>query len=109
MIKISKKLFIELIMNGEDKGAGFGKIVLKDGKAVPVNFYDRSYKDTLFHLIEIEETDEFYALEESDKVITDSKEAKDWDNTMTGLKNTLTDVVDILKSIKEDEKKEGDD
>lgn len=100
MIKVSKKLFIELIMNGQDKGAGFGKITLKDGNKVPVNFYDRYYEDTLFHLIEIEETEEYYALEPSDKVITDSQEAKEWEDTMTGLKDTLKDVVDLLKEDK---------
>lgn len=100
MIKVSKKLFIELIMNGENKGAGFGKIALKDGTIVPVNFYDRYYKDTLFHLIEIEELEEYYALEPSDKVITDSEEAKEWEDTMTGLKDTLKDIVNLLKEDK---------
>lgn len=100
MIKVSKKLAIELIMNGENRGAGFGKITLKDGNKVPVNFYDRYYEDTLFHLIEIEETDEFYALELSDKIETNSEEAQEFNKTMDGLKGALSDVVDILKDIK---------
>ena len=99
MIKVSNKLALEIIMNGENRGAGLGKIKMQDGKEVPVNFYDRYYDNTLFHLIEIEETDEFYALQNSDQVITDSPEAKLVDEAFKGLHESLDDIISILKEI----------
>ena len=103
MIKVSNKLATTLILEGENRGSGFGKVIMKDGNKVNVNFYDRYFEDTLFHLIEVEETDEFYALEPCDKVITDSEEAKEFNQTLDGLKNSLEDVISILKDLKEGE------
>lgn len=103
MIKVSNKLATTLILEGENRGSGFGKVIMKDGNKVNVNFYDRYFEDTLFHLIEVEETDEFYALEPSDKVITDSEDAKEFNQTLDGLKNSLEDVISILKDLKEGE------
>ena len=103
MINISNKLSTTLILEVEYRGSVFGKVIMKDGNKVDVNFYDRYFEDTLFHLIEVEETNEFYALEPSDKIITDSEEAKEFNQTLDGLKNSLEDVISALKDLKEGE------
>lgn len=94
MIKITNKLAIEMIMNGKDLGNTFGKL----NNDTPVNIYKREYQKDIYEIIENEETNEFFVIENNDIVtINENDEMK---RTLGGLKNTLTDIVTLLKEEK---------
>lgn len=94
MIKITNKLAIEMIMNGKDLGNTFGKL----NNETPVNIYKREYQKDIYEIVENEETDEFFVIENSDMITID--ENSEMNKALDGLKDTLTDIVTLLKEEK---------
>lgn len=94
MIKITNKLAIEMIMNGKDLGNTFGKL----NNETPVNIYKREYQKDIYEIVEDEKTNEFFVIENND--IVTINENDEMNRTLGGLKNTLTDIVTLLKEEK---------
>ena len=94
MIKITNKLAIEMIMNGKDLGNTFGKL----NNDTPVNIYKREYQKDIYEIIENEETNEFFVIENNDMITID--ENSEMNKALDGLKDTLTDIVTLLKEEK---------
>lgn len=94
MIKITNKLAIEIIMNGKDLGNTFGKL----NNETPVNIYKREYQKDIYEIVEDEKTNEFFVIENND--IVTINENDEMNRTLGGLKNTLTDIVTLLKEEK---------
>lgn len=94
MIKITNKLAIEMIMNGKDLGNTFGKL----NNDIPVNIYKREYQKDIYEIIENEETNEFFVIENNDMITID--ENSEMNKALDGLKDTLTDIVTLLKEEK---------
>ena len=94
MIKITNKLAIEMIMNGKDLGNTFGKL----NNETPVNIYKREYQKDIYEIVEDEKTNEFFVIENND-IVTINENDK-MNRTLGGLKNTLTDIVTLLKEEK---------
>ena len=95
MIKITNKLAIEMIMNGKDLGNTLGKL----NNGTPVNIYKREYQKDIYEIVEIEETNEFFVIENNDMITIN--ENSEMNRTLDGLKDTLTDIVTLLKEEKE--------
>lgn len=94
MIKISKNLALEMIINGKDLGSIFGKL----NNETPVNIYKREYQKDIYEIVEDEKTNEFFVIENND--IVTINENDEMNRTLGGLKNTLTDIVTLLKEEK---------
>lgn len=94
MIKITNKLAIEMIINGKDLGSTFGKL----NNETPVNIYKREYQKDIYEIVEDEKTNEFFVIENND--IVTINENDEMNRTLGGLKNTLTDIVTLLKEEK---------
>ena len=94
MIQITNKLAIEMIMNGKDLGNTFGKL----NNETPVNIYKREYQKDIYEIVEDEKTNEFFVIENND--IVTINENDEMNRTLGGLKNTLTDIVTLLKEEK---------
>lgn len=94
MIKITNKLAIEMIMNGKDLGNTFGKL----NNDTPVNIYKREYQKDIYEIIENEETNEFFVIENNDMITID--ENSEMNKALDDLKDTLTDIVTLLKEEK---------
>lgn len=94
MIKITNKSAIEMIMNGKDLGNTFGKL----NNETPVNIYKREYQKDIYEIVEDEKTNEFFVIENND--IVTINENDEMNRTLGGLKNTLTDIVTLLKEEK---------
>ena len=94
MIKISKNLALEMIINGKNLGSTLGKL----NNGTPVNIYKREYQKDIYEIAENEETDEFFVIENND--IVTINENSEMNRTLDGLKNTLTDIVTLLKEEK---------
>ena len=94
MIKISKNLALEMIINGKDLGSTLGKL----NNRTPVNIYKREYQKDIYEIVENEETNEFFVIENNDIVTTN--ENSEMYKTLDGLKDTLTDIVTLLKEEK---------
>ena len=94
MIKISKNLALEMIINGKDLGSTLSKL----NNRTPVNIYKREYQKDIYEIVEIEESNEFFVIENND--IVTINENSEMNRTLDGLKNTLTDIVAVLKEEK---------
>ena len=94
MIKISKNLALEMIINGKNLGSTLGKL----NNGTPVNIYKREYQKDIYEIAENEETDEFFVIENSDIITID--ENSEMNKALDGLKDTLTDIVTLLKEEK---------
>ena len=94
MIKISKNLALEMIINGKDLGSTFGKLNNK----TQVNIYKREYQKDIYEIVENEETNEFFVIENNDMITID--ENSEMNKALDGLKDTLTDIVTLLKEEK---------
>ena len=94
MIKITNKLAIEMIMNGKDLGNTFGKL----NNDTPVNIYKREYQKDIYEIVENEETNEFFVIENNDMITID--ENSEMNKALDDLKDTLTDIVTLLKEEK---------
>ena len=94
MIKISKNLALEMIINCKDLGSTLGKL----NDRTPVNIYKREYQKDIYEIVENEETDEFFVIENSDMITID--ENSEMNKALDGLKDTLTDIVTLLKEEK---------
>lgn len=104
MERITKAEALKILLHGENKGCSIGKMVIQN-TPYQANFYYRIYEGKSYELAEIEELDAFMIITNKDynKISIPSEEAKEWRETLDGLKDALNDVVDILKSIKEGE------
>ena len=94
MIKISKNLALEIIINGKNLGSTLGKL----NNGTPVNIYKREYQKDIYQIVENEETDEFFVIENNDMITID--ENSEMNKALDGLKDTLTDIVTLLKEEK---------
>ena len=94
MIKISKNLALEMIINGKDLGSTFDKL----NNETLVNIYKREYQKDIYEIVEDEKTNEFFVIENND--IVTINENDEMNRTLGGLKNTLTDIVTLLKEEK---------
>ena len=94
MIKISKNLALEMIINGKNLGSTLGKL----NNRTPVNIYKREYQKDIYEIVKNEETNEFFVIENNDIVTTN--ENSEMNKTLDGLKDTLTDIVTLLKEEK---------
>ena len=94
MIKISKNLALEMIINGKDLGSTLGKL----NNRTPVNIYKREYQKDIYEIVENEETNEFFVIENNDIVTTN--ENSGMNKTLGDLKDILTDIVTLLKEEK---------
>ena len=94
MIKISKNLALEMIIKGKNLGSTLGKL----NNRTPVNIYKREYQKDIYQIVENEETDEFFVIENNDMITID--ENSEINKTLDGLKDTLTDIVTLLKEEK---------
>lgn len=100
MIRISNKLALDMIVNGEDKGCGFVTIKMKDSEEkIPANYYTRIYEGDRYEIVEIEhETEsEFYVIADNDIVTTST--SNELSDTLNGLKDTLKDIINTLKEV----------
>ena len=86
MIKISKNLALEMIINGKNLGSTLGKL----NNGTPVNIYKREYQKDIYEIVEIEENNDIVTINENSEM----------NRTLDGLKNTLTDIVAVLKEEK---------
>ena len=94
MIKISKNLALEMIINGKNLGSTLGKL----NNGTPVNIYKRAYQKDIYEIVENQETNEIFVIENNDIVTTN--ENSEMNKTLDGLKDTLTDIVTLLKEEK---------
>ena len=94
MIKISKNLALEMIIKGKDLGSTLGKL----NNRTPVNIYKREYQKDIYEIVKNEETNEFFVIENND--IVTINENSEMNRTLDGLKDTLTDIVTLLKEEK---------
>ena len=94
MIKISKNLALEMIINGKNLGSTLGKL----NNGTPVNIYKREYQKDIYEIVENEETNEFFVIENNDMITID--ENSQINKALDGLKDTLTDIVTLLKEEK---------
>ena len=94
MIKMSKNLALEMIINGKNLGSTFDKL----NNETPVNIYKREYQKDIYQIVENEETDEFFVIENNDMITID--ENSEMNKALDGLKDTLTDIVTLLKEEK---------
>ena len=94
MIKISKNLALEMIINGKNLRSTLSKL----NNGTPVNIYKREYQKDIYEIVENEETDEFFVIENNDMIIID--ENSQMNKALDGLKDTLTDIVTLLKEEK---------
>ena len=94
MIRISKNLALEMIINGKNLGSTFDKL----NNETPVNIYKREYQKDIYQIVENEETDEFFVIENNDMITID--ENSEMNKALDGLKDTLTDIVTLLKEEK---------
>ena len=94
MIKISKDLALGMIINGKNLGSTLGKL----NNGTPVNIYKREYQKDIYEIVENEETNEFFVIENNDMITID--ENSEMNKALDGLKDTLTDIVTLLKEEK---------
>ena len=94
MIKISKNLALEMIIKGKDLGSTLGKL----NNRTPVNIYKREYQNDIYEIVEDEKTNEFFVIENNDMITID--ENSEMNKALDGLKDTLTDIVTLLKEEK---------
>lgn len=104
---LSKKLASNIIVNGKDIGLSLVRLLNKELKqTILLNIYYRDYQNKQYQIAKIEIYDKntkkyilkFYEVNQDDYTTEDSKTV--WENTFTGLKNALNDVVDLLKNEK---------
>ena len=98
MIKLESNVAKHLLVYGEDKGFSLGYI--NNDKNTVYNVYIRILDNFKFIIAENEETEEYYALTGEDKF----EIYNEYSETMSGLKDALTDIVKLLQ----DDKKEGE-
>ena len=94
MIKISKNLALEMIINGKNLGSTLDKL----NNRTPVNIYKREYQKDIYEIVKNEETNEFFVIENNDMITID--ENSEMNKALDGLKDTLTDIVTLLKEEK---------
>lgn len=94
MIKISKNLALEMIIKGKNLGSTLGKL----NNGTTVNIYKREYQKDIYEIVEDEKTNEFFVIENND--IVTINEDSEMNRTLDGLKDTLTDIVTLLKEEK---------
>ena len=97
MIKIDREVALHIITIGKGKGSTLGYVNDDDKKLY--NAYVRILNDFTFMILEDENTDEFYALQDTDtfNVQPELDEALD-----EGVK-VLSEVIELLKQAKESE------
>ena len=94
MIKISKNLALEMIINGKNLGSTLGKL----NNRTPVNIYKREYQKDIYEIVKNEETNEFFVIENNDMITID--ENSQMNKALDGLKDTLTDIVTLVEEEK---------
>lgn len=97
MIKIDKEVALHIITMGKGKGSTLGYVNDDDKKLY--NAYVRVLNDFTFIILEDENTDEFYALQDTDTFNVQPELEKALDEGISVLAN----LVDTLKQIKESE------
>ena len=97
MIKLESNVAKHILVYGTDKGFSLGYI--NDDKNTVYNVYIRILDNFKFIIAENEKTEEYYALTGKDKFEIYSE----YSEAMSGLKDTLNDLLKILKDEKEGE------
>ena len=97
MIKLESNVAKHILVYGTDKGFSLGYI--NDDKNTVYNVYIRILDNFEFIIAENEKTEEYYALTGKDKFEIYSE----YSEAMSGLKDTLNDLLKILKDEKEGE------
>lgn len=97
MIKLESNVAKHILVYGTDKGFSLGYI--NDDKNTVYNVYIRILDNFEFIIAENEIAEEYYALTEKDKFEIYSE----YSEAMSGLKDTLNDLLKILKDEKEGE------
>lgn len=97
MKMISKNLFTQIIMNGKDCGSAMGYV--NNDKTNLLNVYVREYDNTTFILAENELTSEYFVLLGNDSF----QQQEQYVEAMSGLKETLEDIIAILPNEKGDD------
>ena len=97
MIKIDREVALHIITMGKDNGSTLGYVNDDDKKLY--NAYVRVLNDFTFIILEDENTDEFYALQDTDTFNVQPELEKALDEGISVLAN----LVDTLKQIKESE------
>lgn len=97
MIKIDRDVALHIITMGKGKGSTLGYVNDDDKKLY--NAYVRVLNDFTFIILEDENTDEFYALQDTDTFNVQPELEKALDEGISVLAN----LVDTLKQIKESE------
>lgn len=97
MIKIDREVALHIITMGKGKGSTLGYVNDEDKKLY--NAYVRVLNDFTFIILEDENTDEFYALQDTDTFNVQPELEKALDEGISVLAN----LVDTLKQIKESE------
>ena len=97
MIKIDREVALHIITMGKGKGSTLGYVNDDDKKLY--NAYVRVLNDFTFIILEDENTDEFYALQDTDTFNVQPELEKALDEGISVLAN----LVDTLKQIKESE------
>ena len=95
MIKIDREVALHIITMGKGKGSTLGYV--NDDKKL-YNAYVRVLNDFTFIILEDENTDEFYALQDTDTFNVQPELEKALDEGII-----LANLVDTLKQIKESE------
>lgn len=107
MKRIKTDFAQRIIVDGEDKGFSLGRIVSNDIQ--PITIYHRIYKNKNYDIAEIETYDyktgeeetRYYKVDEKDFTNDDSELSEEWNKAFKGLKNTLEEIVNLLKEDKE--------
>ena len=97
MIKIDREMALHIITMGKGNGSTLGYVNDDDKKLY--NAYVRVLNDFTFIILEDENTDEFYALQDTDTFNVQPELEKALDEGISVLAN----LVDTLKQIKESE------
>lgn len=97
MIRISERLAQYMIINGQDRGFSLGYV--NGDKSIKYNLYVRLVDGDNYVIAENEKLNEYSVLEPIDNFEKDTEYAE----TMSGLKDTLNDLLKILKDEKEGE------
>lgn len=97
MKMISKNLFTQIIMNGKNCGSAMGYV--NNDKTNLLNVYVREYDNITFILAENELTSEYFVLMGNDSF----QQQEQYVEAMSGLKETLEDIIAILQNEKGDD------
>ena len=107
MKRIKSDFAKRIIVYGEGRGFSLARIVSDDIQ--PITIYHRIYKNKKYDIAEIETYDYktgeeetlYYEVDENDYTNDDSELSKEWNEAFNGLKNTLEEIVNLLKEDKE--------